>query len=470
MVHSSVGVTNYQFPEQYGPREELVRFLASVGPFVVRALSDDDTELSISTGHLATYRGASIHRSDVKSFPVVANSAASYTATTILLPLDAGAVAVELHVEFSESVPAGTHTDRNRWLCTPTKATAIWMCVGGTLPDLVLRAIEEFFEVGGMGAEVAEDEEPVDTIMTEVIYELGNHLEYVQERLRQTLVKQEAASVRFAHQHKRAEKNYKAHVAQLKTELETQRAVSERQRDRADAAERLRRQQAEGLLLSQTVPVPAGDPQQSQPGGESLQRLHSKLTEQEVLLQQQSEEIDRLRAEAFRWREEATATTPEPTQPENALEESTPSDLRSLSSWTAEHLQGRLVIHPQASRAARKSNFADIPLVYRVLRALATHYWSMRFGADPTSKAAWEAFLRNERLDCSHTGEAVINRRTAGAYHVNWHGVSVPLDMHIQGHSGRDEARVFRVYFFADQERQLILCGHLPSHLPNSKS
>ena len=94
----------------------------------------------------------------------------------------------------------------------------------------------------------------------------------------------------------------------------------------------------------------------------------------------------------------------------------------------------------------------------------------MRFGSDDEAKGRWELFLAIEYLSCGATGAAVESHRTTGTYSVTWQGRRIPLDMHIQGQSSRDEARGFRLYFNVDAASQAIICGHFPTHLPNSLS
>jgi hypothetical protein len=48
--------------------------------------------------------------------------------------------------------------------------------------------------------------------------------------------------------------------------------------------------------------------------------------------------------------------------------------------------------------------------------------------------------------------------------------VVLVLELHLQGHSGRDEARSFRLYFAVDQGQKKVAVGHLPTHLPKTLS
>ncbi|TAN03147.1 MAG: hypothetical protein EPN36_14210 [Rhodanobacteraceae bacterium] len=146
-----------------------------------------------------------------------------------------------------------------------------------------------------------------------------------------------------------------------------------------------------------------------------------------------------------------------------------PATLADLGTWAHRALDDRVVVVPRALRAARKSNFADPGLVYRSLEALRDAYWAMKFGGNADAQETWQRFLRDEHLSCSQTGAGPESRH-AETYHVSWAGRRVPLDMHLQGNSGRHETRQFRIYFHADEVSRRVIVGHLPSHLRNNAS
>ncbi len=143
-----------------------------------------------------------------------------------------------------------------------------------------------------------------------------------------------------------------------------------------------------------------------------------------------------------------------------------PTTLAELGGWAHRALDGRVVVVPRALRSARKSNFDDPALVYRTLEAMRDAYWAMKFGQDAGAQEVWRRFLQTEHLTCSRTGTGPESR-LADTYHVSWDGRRLPLDMHLQGNSGRHEARQFRLYFHADETSRRLIIGHLPSHLPN---
>lgn len=384
--------------------------------------------------------------------------------SSALLPIGGGAVHVEVSLtcsgEASQADQVGSFT-------MPLSAQVVWMAVGGADPAPVLAEIETWFGTTGMQISRDEQEEVElpDVLLSEELEGLHERVTFrdrvLQEMTESTAVKAIRAT---AETHRRTERKQAAHIKQLQTELETARAVGQRLRTRAEAAERqLRTPSVAGVPSPAAASITSATP----PAAECEEQARLALT-----VTQQSEEVDRLRAEVFRLREAPGRVAGALRQAAETIASgaAAPATLHGLASWAQGHLQGRIVVHAKAARAARKSAFADPGLVYRVLKAMAEHYWSMRAHGDASARTAWEAFLAQERLSCGPTGAAVLDRRTRAAYLVDWHRRNVELDQHIQGDSSRDEARAFRLYFHWDADRQIVIVGHLPSHLPNTLS
>lgn len=380
-----------------------------------------------------------------------------------LVPLPGGAC----HVEVALSVVSDAPSYKEDFVPngTPTELQILWMSVGPVEVAPLLEAVKNWLALSHLHLDENLLEEPLlpDALLTDALQALHDRVIYrddVIERLHEST--QAKAMRAAAEMYRRTERQLTRHVDQLKTELETQRAVAQRQRERADAAERASR--AVSNSNSSAVPVAA------LPAATSVDPRDADLDHLRLVVRQQSDELDRLRAEAFRLREEAERRGTASHMPTLPAAPGHPSNLHGLASWAQSTLNGRVVVHAKAARAARKSTFADTPLVYRTLEALASLYWPMCFGGDATARNTWESFLASERLSCGPTGAAVNDRRTRASYLVNWQRQQVELDHHLQGDNSRDEARSFRVYFHIDTERQVIVVGHLPSHLPNSFS
>jgi hypothetical protein len=57
--------------------------------------------------------------------------------------------------------------------------------------------------------------------------------------------------------------------------------------------------------------------------------------------------------------------------------------------WAEADLSGSIVLHNRAIRAAKKSPFEDVPLVYNTLLALKRYYVPMRRNGDAEAKKAF---------------------------------------------------------------------------------
>lgn len=382
--------------------------------------------------------------------------------SSALIPLPGGAMHINMTLTF---VSVADGFDPIASVAEAMSAELLWMAVGDVDVAPVLTVMPAWFE---------SIEIPVHDSWTSTPFlpdvELAEGLEALHDRIyfRDSVVdgltvmvkERELAIQKAAESARRIERQHDRHARQISAELETQRAIAQRQRERADKAERSLRMGA----VEQVTDVPLSSAaQESVPTAQDAEIERLKLVSQ-----QQMEEIDRLRGEVYRLRDEAARRDSAQVLDSIEVDRPLPTSLRAMASWAQATLGGRVVIHGKAARAARKSAFADPALVYRVLQAMATYYWPMRFLGDAGARAMWEEFLAAEHLSCGPTGAAVQDRRTRAFYLVDWHRRAVELDQHIQGDNSRDKARSFRIYFYVDASRQVILVGHLPSHLPNS--
>jgi hypothetical protein len=97
------------------------------------------------------------------------------------------------------------------------------------------------------------------------------------------------------------------------------------------------------------------------------------------------------------------------------------SSLDELESWClSEHLRGRLLVLPRAIDEAKRSQFEDVPLVYRSINLLAREYWDLRVSGGLERKHRWHAGLEALGLSVAPS----ISKSRAGeqknAYFVNY--------------------------------------------------
>jgi hypothetical protein len=145
-----------------------------------------------------------------------------------------------------------------------------------------------------------------------------------------------------------------------------------------------------------------------------------------------------------------------------------PETLDMFEAWCKEHLAGSVELANRAYQGVRKSEFHDPTFLYRALLLLRDHYVPMRVEGTLERKRSYEEELKALQLEDSATGDGV--KFAAELYSVQYGGIRRPLDRHLKGSDSRDRRYGFRLYFFWDDESQIVVVGWLPSHLDNRAS
>lgn len=149
-----------------------------------------------------------------------------------------------------------------------------------------------------------------------------------------------------------------------------------------------------------------------------------------------------------------------------------PNTWDDLEDWVDIYGENKLILHPAATKAARKSNFKDIPLAYKAMEYLVRYYIPMR----TRDKDDTEAYTRSQTalaelgLEESDVGTAQDIRRYRQEYRRLYEGKEVTLDRHIKDGVGFGGEFQFRLYFYYDEASAKVLIGHLPTHLTNRLS
>lgn len=305
--------------------------------------------------------------------------------------------------------------------------------------------------------------EPSHTLQTFLDYEYARTVSRVNVVLEGIEKDMERRVKDFRAQSAKQQRKVLRQLEQTATQLDTARAVSDRERAKATAAEKamkdLRLEQSSGH--SQAVPNAAAD---------HAHELREEIADLELRLRQMREERDASRQEVFALQLRIDADEVEYEQDTHSVQEF-PTSIDEVAGWAEMALDStRIVLHTRANRFAKKSAFRDPSLVARVLQALCEHYWPMKMEGDSAAGEAWSSFLVNERLECGLTGAAVTDHRTSDSYHVRVEGRRLPLDMHVSGSDARRPEECLRIYFHADKQTKRIVVGHYPSHLRNSLS
>jgi hypothetical protein len=139
--------------------------------------------------------------------------------------------------------------------------------------------------------------------------------------------------------------------------------------------------------------------------------------------------------------------------------------LAEIGSWAKENAE-RIVIMPRAIAEGKKSVYEDHDLVFAALNLLADVYPRVRSGQLPRD----ELVKQCRELNLSIGGSVDPGRagQSGDEYFVSWRGRRRFLEQHLGKGSSRDLRHCLRIYFFFDEALQLVVVGHLPSHLTNS--
>jgi len=145
-----------------------------------------------------------------------------------------------------------------------------------------------------------------------------------------------------------------------------------------------------------------------------------------------------------------------------------PADLSDFEDWCNENLAGSVLISSRAYQGAKKSEFDDPSLIYKALLVLRDQYVPMRLYGGAERQAAYTKALGELHIEESATGDGA--KFEGDVYTVQYQGKRRGLDKHLKAGNSREPRFCFRLYFFWDDESQVVVVGWLPSHLENRMS
>ncbi|MDE2574392.1 MAG: hypothetical protein KGL55_03695 [Rhodospirillales bacterium] len=137
-----------------------------------------------------------------------------------------------------------------------------------------------------------------------------------------------------------------------------------------------------------------------------------------------------------------------------------PLGYEGLARWIEDSFPGRLALSAKARRAAMP--FADFSLVCDAIEALAIEYVDMRRGGGR------QDFER--RLAALHVSDEAIaaspdRHRGREQYWCRHDGRDIFTDRHIKRGNSRDGRETLRIYYGWDEEAEMVVIGHLTTHL-----
>ena len=142
-----------------------------------------------------------------------------------------------------------------------------------------------------------------------------------------------------------------------------------------------------------------------------------------------------------------------------------PTTFEHFEDWCKEHLVGSVELVNRAYQGVRKTDFHDPAFIYKTLLMLRDYYVPMRIEGSPERREAYLKQLTELQLEDSLTGDGI--KYAEDLYSVQYAGRRRLLDRHLKGSNSRDRRFGFRLYFFWDDEGQVVVVGWLPSHLQN---
>lgn len=136
-----------------------------------------------------------------------------------------------------------------------------------------------------------------------------------------------------------------------------------------------------------------------------------------------------------------------------------------IPNWIEQYYKDRLFLHSRARRKLKKAVYENVELVYKCLVFLATGYHDYR-----THKIDYETLVTQyKKIDAGLELNRSITDNRAGEegdeYKVDYDNESRTLEWHLKKGNNKDPRMCLRIYFFWDEEDQIVVIGSLPEHL-----
>ncbi|MYI50186.1 MAG: hypothetical protein F4114_14020 [Rhodospirillaceae bacterium] len=142
-----------------------------------------------------------------------------------------------------------------------------------------------------------------------------------------------------------------------------------------------------------------------------------------------------------------------------------PSSYGEVKEWSERYLGDRVILTGKAFRAAKAAEFENVSLSYEALLMMANEYWKMKVYGGEERIRIFEKKLKELGLENSRTGEKTKLLEQGDEFLVSWRGSKKLLDWHLKNNVSRNPIKIFRLYYFWDDETQQTVVGSLPSHL-----
>lgn len=205
-----------------------------------------------------------------------------------------------------------------------------------------------------------------------------------------------------------------------------------------------------------------------------LEQKKDKIRRLEEQLKAVEDDKKRLRDECddIRTREEKSAANYPLFLERRRLLAARPHKIDQFIDWVNEYFAGKVVLLGEAKELLKKlqPGEADLPLLCAAVEFLAYEFRDCQFGRmDYSTMLDRYAAMYDRSFDVTPTGGFTIEKYPR-FYKVKY-GLTAKskpalkaLDMHLK--AGNKAGYLLRIYFLIDKEKELIVIGSLPKHLP----
>ena len=139
-----------------------------------------------------------------------------------------------------------------------------------------------------------------------------------------------------------------------------------------------------------------------------------------------------------------------------------------IAEWISQYFPDRLYLHPRAERSLKSACYENVALVYRCLKLLAVSYYDFCIG-----QISYDEFMQAcHQVDPGLDERGAITDIGAGrqgeTYYVQYQGRRRKLERHLAKGTSMDPRYCLRIYYFWDEQNQMVVIGDLPRHLDTS--
>lgn len=214
---------------------------------------------------------------------------------------------------------------------------------------------------------------------------------------------------------------------------------------------------------------------------EENSRLVTQLDELRTEQNQWLEDAERERAAAARIEAELRADVARHRMQNDALRTALKSgtlvapreplaDLASFGEWAERNLSPGLWFAPKALKVAERGQYREPTEIGEALYMLDELFVPMKREPGAGRRETFDARMVELGIEDTPCFTQRNDIQRFPAYAVTYRGARHWCDWHLKCGGGTDPRQMFRIYYCWHEEDQVVLIGHLPSHLPNNQS